>query len=113
MVKKRTIGKIQLIIGIFILIIGIAGLFSLILLKNYFENKITRFGENFIENFNKETGNWSMEFKIIYANNFENEVFLMMYNYNNQKYLILSTSIVLIVLAIFFITEGLLNKKEK
>ena len=113
MVKKRTIGKIQLIIGIFILIIGIAGLFSLILLKNYFENKITRFGENFIENFNKETGNWSTEFKIIYTNNFENEVFLMMYNYNNQKYLILSTSIVLIVLAIFFITEGLLNKKEK
>lgn len=111
MKKRGRLGKIQFTGGIIILIIGILGLFSLIYLKYDFGKK-TEGHYEYLQEIMKESGNLSEQIRIAEAIKFINEEERMKYNYYNQKYFLISTSVILIILSFVLITQGLINKAE-
>lgn len=107
--KKTTIGRTQLIIGIIILILGIVGIiYSTIYLRVNYATKDNPLNEYF----QQEIGSYenaSQEIKamvILHTIDAQSEI---KSDYNNLKYTLISTSIILIFLSLLFITQGKLN----
>ena len=112
MVDRKIIGKVQIIIGIIILVVGILGFFSLIYLKNNFEKEQVNFNKLFQQAINQNE-DLSEEGQLVEINSFRNEAYRMIYDYKNQKYFIILASAILIVLSLIFLTHGLLNLENK
>ena len=89
MVKKETIGKIQLVIGIILLLISIVGI--IIAINNYYD-----IVNLFKLNFGSSGLDPLHDFAVIYL-----------------KFDLAITSIVLFIISILFITQGMVNSKEK
>ncbi|MBP6857563.1 hypothetical protein KBC25_04015 [Candidatus Pacearchaeota archaeon] len=96
--KKQTIGKVQLWIGIILLIVGIIGVIaSIVLLKNTFNSNInTEFIEDDIE-------------KATYITIFANKRL----TYITLESSIGIGSIITMFISLLFITQGLVNKSEE
>ena len=112
MVKKRTIGKVQLWIGILLIVVSII---SMIYVKKMHENEINI---NSAEFFNEvkylQTQNVTNdETRLITANGISQN-YHAKDSYIQFRFLILeSTLLVILVVSILFITQGLVNKSGK
>jgi hypothetical protein len=108
MVDKKNIGKIQIIVGVVILVIGLLCSFYLIPLKKSSEEKMNTLNFAFQESLN-QTENVSEDVRLTESIYFVEEASRANYNYNNQKSLILLSSLILIVLSFMIIMQGMIN----
>lgn len=93
MVKKKTIGKIQLVIGIIILIAGIIGIYCAIYDIGGFLPT-----HRYIEGLNE-----TQAIKQMITTNQDISIGA------NALFVLLSTSVIITLLSLIFITQGLLN----
>lgn len=108
MVSKKTIGKIQFIIGIIILVIGILGLVYSI--EKYLDLNETLNSASLSEQQKESMENVSEEFKALINLNSANIKISSISLKYSLVFPLMSTSIILIILSLIFITQGLLNK---
>ena len=111
MVKKNTIGKIQVIIGIILLIGGIVGLISIKMTNNNFQiqlqNQITWMDQDYdvIEQDDTLSNESKLLLKLTHAEGLRDS--FMTYGYGITQ--ILLASGIAIVLSLLFITQGFAN----
>ena len=110
MVKKETIGKIQLWIGILLLVSSV--IFGVYVYRDY------------TQGFNERTNNFLEELQYSQTQSFENnetrlitiidlsQRYSLTLNYLRLRFMILeSLSILILIISILFITQGLVNWK--
>ena len=104
MVRKKTIGKVQLAIGIIVLLVGI---FGLVYSYNNLGWAIDISGPNYdIE----EAKSYSNETQAMLRMDSLSLNVMMSSTKILSVFFLASTSIILIILSLMFITQGLLNK---
>ena len=110
MVNKKTIGKVQIIIGIIVLIAGIGGLiYSEVIYSDLRETIMNDpLSKNYIDNKDK----LSNETNVIIQTNMHYGLINELLTLTNTAVLIVSSSIIVILLSGLFITQGLVNISE-
>ncbi len=115
--RKQTIGKVQLWIGMILLIIGIVGITWVSLVKfkvsPAFENNVLESETKRL--INEEYGSYEntpTEVKLMIAYNYGNENLEWKIDNRTNERILASTSLILIFLSLLFITQGLANKSE-
>jgi len=113
MVKRKTIGGIQLIIGIIILLIGIGGLIYSFTLYNELKEDMYDLDPFFDIQNSLSASNYTNETKYIlsmeYLNLMQNQIL-----FDQQKVIILILfSSLAIILSLLFIFRGLLNSSKQ
>ena len=106
--KKRQIGKLQIIIGILVLIMSLTGL----LIANNWNKEQKRLNKDLTEDFFysfKESKNSSNETKIMVAIDFTNKVERSYYSYTEKITSMILFSIIAFILSLMFLTQGLSN----
>ena len=116
--KKETIGKVQLAIGIILLIVGIVGVIGVnsFLRPNYLDFSEDSVLDEDIQNQLKEYGSYGdapTEIKLMTMYNIKVIAAESKSNIRANERILYSTSLILIVLSLLFITQGLANKAEK
>jgi hypothetical protein len=113
--EKQTIGKVQLWIGIILLIVGIVGVIgSLSGVSTPFEDDALDSAID--ELIQEEYGAYEdtpTEIKLMIMYNLNQENLNWKLDTRTSKRVLASTSLILIVLSILFITQGLANKSER
>lgn len=109
--NKETIGKVQLAIGIILLIVGIVGVSGGILVKASGKNALDDYTAQIIQEEYGSYENAPTETKLMIAYALKNEGLNQILIRNNER-VFGSTSLILIVLSLLFITQGLANKAE-
>jgi len=110
--NKKTIAKIQIVLGIIFLLASIVGFAYLGIIQNTKERDLSNFWSS-IEVEGLKDKNYSMESKLIIAGNYVNDYYTLNNQFSNIFFSTLSTSIILIVISLFFITQGIINLNEK
>ncbi len=110
--KKRQIGKLQIIIGIIVLLMSIIGL----VIANNWNKEQKRLNKNLTEDFFytfKELENASNETKMMFAIDFTNKVERNHYSYTERISSIVLSSIIAFILSLMLLTQGLANISKK
>jgi hypothetical protein len=108
--KKEQIGKLQIILGIFVLIIVITGLIIAFNWDKEQKRTNQKIQEDFYANFqNLQEKNLSNETAMLTAMSFIDRLERSNYNFENRMTQIILFSIIMFILSLIFITEGLSN----
>lgn len=113
MVKKTTIGKIQLIIGIILLIGGIIGFFSVNMVQNNLNTGLNTKGEGIRDYLENDYQNLTEQSKMIIRLEFHSDINRLFLIYADILGKILLASGFAIILSLLFITQGLANMGGK
>lgn len=110
--KKRQVGKLQIILGILVLIISIVGL----IIANDWNKDRERLNKNLTEDLlysYKSLENASTEIRTIVAIDYSNKIEENYNNYINRITLMILFSIITFVLSLILIAQGLSNTSKQ
>jgi hypothetical protein len=110
MVKKETIGKIQLILGMVLLVGAIIGsIYSYNLVRGQIEASLSIFGDNLLKNSVFSSNETKLDITLSYVN-LQSTI---AYNYTNSLIILECSLAMVALLSIIMVLQGLANMGDK
>lgn len=112
--KTKTIAKIQVIFGIVFLLISLIGFISLGVIQDDKEKLLSNLWSSATDGIRQyKYMNFSNESIVSLSEGFLSQYYILNNQYTNIFFSTLLTSIILLAISLFFITQGMVNLKEK